>query len=284
MERIPTVNFHILLACNMGCSFCFATNLPKPNLAPSEAIKIVGMLPQAGFKKINFAGGEPMLYPELDSVIRAAKECGMTTSMVTNGTRVTDEWLEGMSRHLDWLALSMDSVDPRAHHRSGRATKDGPLPTNVYAEICRDVKHHGIRLKVNTVVSRHNWKETMSGFIRIAQPERWKIMRALPVEGQNDSSAGSFEVTDEQYAAYLERNRSVNGVAIVPEDNDQMLGSYVMIDPQGCFFDNTRPYAYSQYKFEIVMGSAASGHEDYTKLSAPCHFDAGSASGSRFGA
>lgn len=241
----------------MGCFFCFAANLPKPNLTPSEAIRIVKMLPQAGFKKINFAGGEPMLYSGLDGVIRAAKECGMVTSMVTNGTRVTDEWLGGMSGYLDWLALSVDSVDPQTHHRSGRATKDGPLSTNVYAEICRNVKRHGIRLKVNTVVSRHNWEETMSGFIRTVQPERWKIMRALPVEGQNDSGTGSFEVTDEQYAAYLERNRSVNGVTIVPEDNDQMLGSYAMIDPRGCFFDNTKGrYAYSKPILQVGITDA----------------------------
>lgn len=257
MKTTPTVNFHILLACNMSCSFCFAANLPKPNLKPSEAIRIVEMLPQVGFKKINFAGGEPMLYPGLDGVIRAAKECGMTTSMVTNGTRVTDEWLGGMSGYLDWLALSVDSVDPQTHRRSGRATKDGPLPTNVYAEICRNVKRHDIRLKVNTVVSRHNWEETMSGFIRTVQPERWKIMRALPVEGQNDSGAGSFEVTDEQYAVYLERNRSVNGVTIVSEDNDQMLGSYAMIDPRGCFFDNTKGrYTYSKPILQVGITDA----------------------------
>ena len=239
METMPTVNFHILLACNMSCSFCFAANLSKTHLASSEAIRIVEMLSQAGFKKINFAGGEPMLYTELDDVIRAAKERSMTTSMVTNGTRVTDERLGGMWGYLDWLALSIDSVDPQTHRRYGRMTKDGPLLTDVYAEICRDVKRHDIRLKVNTVVSHHNWKETMSGFIRTVRPERWKIMRALPIEGQNDGGAGSFEITDEQFAAYLERNQRANGVTIVPEDNDQMLESYIMIDLRGRFFDNT---------------------------------------------
>lgn len=257
METIPTVNFHILAGCNMNCVFCYVVNLPKPHLVPSDAIRIVEMLPQAGFKKINFAGGEPMLYPGLDDVIRAAKKCGMTTSIVTNGTRVTDEWLGGISRHLDWLAISIDSVNPRTHRKSGRATKDGPLPTDAYAEICRSVKRHGIRLKINTVVSRYNWRETMADFIRTARPVRWKIMRALPIEGQNDGGAGPFEVTDEQFAAYLERNRPVNGVTIVPEDNDQMLGSYMMIDPKGRFFDNAKGrYAYSQPILQIGIRDA----------------------------
>lgn len=226
-------------------------------MVPSEAIRIVKTLPQAGFEKINFAGGEPMLYPGLDDVIRAAKECGMTTSMVTNGTRVTNEWLGGISRHLDWLALSIDSVNPKTHHKSGRTTKDGPLPTDTYMEICRGVKRYGIRLKINTVVSRYNWREVMADFIRAVLPERWKIMRALPIEGQNDGGAGSFEVTDRQFAAYLEKNRPVNGVTIVPEDNDQMLGSYMMIDPMGCFIDNTKGrYAYSQPILQVGIRDA----------------------------
>lgn len=270
MEIIPTVNFHILLACNMRCSFCFAANLSKPHLAPSEAIRIVEMLSQAGFEKINFAGGEPMLYTGLDDVIRAAKEYGMTTSMVTNGTRVTDEWLGGIWGYLDWLALSIDSVDPQTHRRSGRMTKDGPLPTDVYAEICRNVKRHDIRLKVNTVVSHYNWKETLSCFIRTVWPERWKIMRALPIEGQNDGGAGSFEVTDKQFAAYLERNHLVNGVTIVPEDNDQMLGSYIMIDPRGRFFDNTKGrHTYSHPILQVGIRDALKGitvdHAKFTK-------------------
>ena len=270
MKIIPTVNFHILLACNMSCSFCFAANLSKPHLAPSEAIRIVEMLSHAGFEKINFAGGEPMLYPRLHSVIRAAKECGLTTSMVTNGTMVTNEWLGSMSGYLDWLALSIDSVDPQTHRRSGRMTKDGPLSTDIYSEICRCVKRHNIRLKVNTVVSHYNWKETMSGFIQTIQAERWKIMRVLPIEGQNDDGAGAFEITDEQFAAYLERNRQVGRVTIVPEDNGQMLGSYMMIDPRGRFFDNTRGrYTYGQPILQVgirdALKSIAIDHTKFVK-------------------
>ena len=237
-QPVPSVNFHLLLACNMTCIHCFAANLSAKRLPVGDADKIIKMISRAGFEKINFAGGEPMLHPGLDSLIRTAKEEGMTTSVVINGTKITNHWLDNMSGHLDWIALSMDSAEPKTHVISGRTSGGDPLSTKRYLEICRAIRQRGIRLKINTVVTIHNHLETMADFVQEASPERWKIIQALPVRGQNDRDAGPFEVTDAQFAAYVDRNKTASGVRVVSESNDMMTGSYVMIDPLGRFYDN----------------------------------------------
>ena len=246
-QGISTANFHLLEPCNMACKHCFAANLATNYLTLDESSKIVRLLAQAGFKKINFAGGEPMMYPGLDRLIRLAKEERMTTSIVTNGTMVTDSWLKDISEYLDFVAVSIDSADPETHRRSGRTTKNGSLSAKQYLKICCSAKLYDIRLKINTVVTSYNCGEDMTGFIEDAAPERWKIMQALRVDGQNDSNVKQFEVTDKQFAAFVERHSSVNGVKVVLENNDLMTGSYVMVDPLGHFFDNTKgSYAYSR--------------------------------------
>ena len=256
-QPISAVNFHLLQACNMGCGHCFAAGLHMEHLPLDEASEIVRLLSQTGFKKINFAGGEPMLYPELDSLIREAKESGMTTSVVTNGTKITDIWLDGMSGYLDWVALSIDSANPDTHKLSGRAAGGRPLTTDRYLEMCRSIGRRGMRLKINTVVTLHNHDEDMTGFIREAAPERWKIMQALAVMGQNDRNAGLFEVTGGQFDAYVKRNRSVGDIIVVPESNDLMTGSYVMIDPTGRFFDNTKGcHTYSRPILQVGVSNA----------------------------
>ena len=256
-QIIPAMNFHLLQACNMRCGHCFATSLHTEHLPLDEASEIVRLLSQAGFTKINFAGGEPTLYPELDNLIREAKESGMTTSIITNGTKITDIWLDAMSGYLDWVALSIDSANPDTHNRSGRATGGRPLTTDRYLEMCRSIRRHGMRLKINTVVTLYNHEEDMTGFIREAAPERWKIMQVLAVMGQNDRNAGLFEVTGGQFDAYVERNRSVEGIKVVPESNDLMTGSYVMVDPIGCFFDNTKgSHTYSRPILKVGVSSA----------------------------
>ena len=62
----------------------------------------------------------------------------------------------------------------------------------------------------------------------------------LPVRGQNDGSVDNLVITSEEFARYVARNRYVEsrGIVVVPESNDLMTGSYVMVDPAGRFFDN----------------------------------------------
>ena len=96
------------------------------------------------------------------------------------------------------------------------------------------------RLKINTVVTRENCGEDLGGFISRARPERWKLFQVLPVAGQNDGPVDNLLVSLEEFDQYVARNRYVEslGITVVPESNNLMTGSYVMVDPAGRFFDN----------------------------------------------
>ena len=254
-EQIPTVNY--LLACNMDCSHCFASKLAPKALGPEDSAGLVRMLARAGFKKINFAGGEPMLCPYLDTLIRIAGEAGMFTSMVTNGTRLSGEWLKGMSESLDMVAVSVDSASPDTHRMIGRTENGSPMSAERYVELGRLVRGCGMRLKVNTIVGLHNHTENMTGLIEEMCPERWKIMQVRTIRGQNEHSAGTFEITGEQFEAFVARNNAARNVTVVPESNRAMTGSYVMVDPRERFFDSTGGvHAYGRPILEVGVKEA----------------------------
>ena len=268
-QKVPSVNFHLWEPCNMRCKFCFATfqdvkqdmNLPKGHLPAEKCLSIVDRLAQAGFEKINFAGGEPTLCSWLPSLIKRAKEHGMVPSIVTNGSRITDQWLAGLNGSLDWIALSIDSVDPEKLKRLGRALGGGkkPMAEEEYLHIIGTIKRHGIRLKINTVVTSETWQEDFTGFIRRAKPARWKLLQALPVKGQNDAHIADFAITTTQFEAYVQRNQVVenDGILVVPESNEMMTESYVMIDPSGRFFDNSQgTYTYSHPILKVGVEEA----------------------------
>ena len=231
----------------MKCRFCFATFqdvaqdvLPKGHLPREASIAVVEVLAAAGFEKINFAGGEPTLCPWLPDLIKRAKELDLTTSIVTNGSYVTREWLDLVDSWLDWATVSIDTVNPDKLLRIGRTTLAGPLSEADYLHIMEMLKQRNIRLKINTVVTRENYDEDLTGFIAVARPERWKLLQVLPVSGQNDGLVDDFVITDEEFSRYVARNRHIEslGIVVVPESNDLMTGSYVMVDPAGRFFDN----------------------------------------------
>ena len=231
----------------MKCRFCFATfqdvvqdALPKGHLPREDSLEVVQAMAAAGFDKINFAGGEPTLCPWLPDLIRRAKELGLTTSIVTNGSWVTLEWLDRVDGRLDWAAVSVDTLDQGKLIRMGRTTRNGPLSESDYLRIMDILKQQGIRLKVNTVVTRINYDENLAGFIAKVRPERWKLLQVLPVKGQNDGLVDNLVITQEEFVRYVARSRYVEcmGIRVVPENNDLMTGSYVMVDPAGRFFDN----------------------------------------------
>ena len=247
VSGIPSVNFHLWKPCNMSCKFCFATFqdfgreiLPKGHLAPEDCMAVVEALAEAGFEKINFAGGEPTLCPWLPDLLQRARELALTTSVVTNGSCITREWLARTEGCLDWAAVSIDTLDPVKLQSLGRTTRNGPLSEIDYLRIGEFLKEGGVRLKVNTVVTRENCDEDLGGFVSRARPERWKLFQALPVGGQNDGQINNLLIAREEFDRYVTRNRYVEslGITVVPESNELMTGSYVMVDPAGRFFDN----------------------------------------------
>ena len=264
--KIPSVNYHLWRPCNMRCGFCFATFqdidphiLPKGHIGREDCLKVVESLALAGFRKINFAGGEPTLCPWLPDLLSRAKELGMTTSVVTNGSRITEEWISGLDGSLDWAAVSIDSVNPETLSRIGRTVRSGPMSADDYLRVIDVLKRHGVRIKVNTVVTRFNLREDLTDFVLTALPERWKIFQVLPVVGQNDPKVGEFEITNDEFDHYVRMSRRVeaHGIRVVPESNDLMTGSYVMVDPAGRFFDNTAGrYTYSSPITEVGVDEA----------------------------
>ncbi len=263
---IPSVNYHLWKACNMGCNFCFAkfqdgvTDIvPKGHLSREDSLAVVESLAQSGFEKITFAGGEPTLCRWLPDLIQRAKEFDMTTSIVTNGTRLSPDYLERLIGTLDWVTLSIDSLDTEVNARTGRALRQGPLDEQEYRSLVTRARERGFRLKINTVVTDANKDEDMTEFIRWAQPERWKIFQVLPMDGQNDDTLGDLTVTDKEFETYVARHRGLksDGIIVVPESNDLMTGSYVMVDPAGRFFDNTKGrHTYSKPILEVGIQQA----------------------------
>lgn len=273
--QIPAVNFHLWEPCNFRCKYCFATFkdvkqyiLPKGHLPKEEAIKIVDALSEVGFTKITFAGGEPTLCPWLGDLIKRAKANGLTTTIVTNGSGLNSTFLSKVKDDLDWVAISIDSVSTDTNQKIGRFMRSSSVPDfNWYSEKASLVKHFGIKLKINTVVNRHNCEESqLSELINKLQPMRWKIFQALPVKGQNDLFFHELEISETQLEFFLKLNKiSELAFPVVVENNQSMRGTYVMVDPAGRFYDNTKGYhSYSKPILEVGVTNALSQIEkDY---------------------
>lgn len=276
-QIIPSVNFHLWKPCNMRCKFCFATFEDSINyfqkameVNKKECFEIIKQLAENSIQKITFVGGEPMLCPWIEDVLSFAKSLGLTTMIVTNGSKLSMEWIKTNHKNCDWITISIDSINKNTNLISGRAIGGKkPLSENDYFHMTNLIKNHGVRLKLNTTVSAFNWKEDMSKFILTAKPERWKIFQALPIIGQNDKNFHKCKIRIDQFDAFVKRHLSVqHHTEMIAENNDAMTESYLMIDPAGRFFDNSRGrYFYSRAICDVGWKKALSDIQfDYNKF------------------
>lgn len=270
MPRSPIViNWHVTEACNYRCGYCYAawakpderevirdaasTRALLESLFAHFAVRGDGSRP-----RLNFAGGEPLLLKErVLSTMKLARRIGFDVSVISNGSSLDMSYVSALAPELSVLGLSIDSIQPEVLTAIGRQDQRGrQLDFSLLAR-CIDVArclNPDLVLKVNTVVSSANWHEDMSGVIQQLSPHRWKALRVLPVVNRN------LEVTDAQFRSFVERHHSLEGVMVV-EDNEDMQGSYIMVDPTGRFFQN-RPgkhgYDYSPSILDAGAGEAFS--------------------------
>jgi len=239
-NKILSISYHIVEICNMRCSFCFAKfNCINKHLSMKDTFFLIEELAKAGTEKISFAGGEPTLYEWLPEVITHAKKCGLTTMLITNGSGLSEYFLNSMINHLDWIGLSVDSLDTKQLEELGRQLPHELVDESFYFEKIKHIKNYGYKLKINTVVNRINKDNNMSKFINYAAPKRWKLLHVLPL--QNIIYNHNLLITHTEFISFCERHLNFinTEIEIIFEDNDAMTNSYVIIDPLGRLVDNS---------------------------------------------
>lgn len=229
----------------MRCRYCFSHyEKDHAELAmsmPEQAqIKLIRELFTIGFRKISFAGGEPTLCRHLPRLVQFSKNIGFTTMLVTNSSRIDDALLRSFHGSLDWLCISIDSLKTSTNLEIGRCLSNGfVLCEDYYKQIIELAREHGLRLKINTVLSRFNLHENFTGFLLWAKPERWKVFQVLPVVGQNETAFNECSITEDEMSLFLTKHASLQKLFdIIPERNNDMKGSYVMVNPSGRFYCN----------------------------------------------
>ncbi len=99
--------------CNLSCAYCNEyDNFSKP-LPLETMFRRLDKLAGLGTSIITISGGEPLLHPELEEIIRHIRVRGMIAGMITNGYLLTQARIESLNKAgLEHLQISIDNVNP----------------------------------------------------------------------------------------------------------------------------------------------------------------------------
>jgi len=114
--------------CNLDCGYCNEyDDVSKP--VPLEEMKRrLDILADMGTSMITISGGEPLMHPELEEVIRHMRKRGIYAGMITNGFLLSKERIAKLNdAGLEFLQISIDNVTPDEVSKKSLKTLDSRL-------------------------------------------------------------------------------------------------------------------------------------------------------------
>ncbi|MDG3439134.1 radical SAM protein [Nitrospirillum amazonense] len=131
--------------CNLACGYCNEYDDFSPPVPLKDLLARVDHLAALKTSSITFTGGEPLLNPDLDKAVRHARQKGMIVTTITNGFRLTKEWIDRLNAAgLQGMQISIDNLEPDEISMKSLKSVEGKL------ELLS--KHALFKVNVNSVL------------------------------------------------------------------------------------------------------------------------------------
>ncbi len=235
--------------CNQNCLWCeyAADNKNIHTMMSSERLgRLMWDLRDLGVRGVEFCGGgEPTLHPLLPKLIRDMKAKGMSTGLLTNGTKLKGELAEAVVDCSSYARVGFDGADAETMERLKRpATADAGFEAvcdNVAKLVAmRDARGTGLLVSMKVILTADNYTQV---------DDCVKLARQLGVDSiqfkaarlcESELSAEQAESVRQQMAQARQRHPQVTVVGGVDKLNMTkqcwLTPIQVMVDALGDVF------------------------------------------------
>lgn len=205
-QRRPIfVGFYITNRCNLRCTYCFVNidnrfdNPVRSGFSKEEVFKIIDELYSMGTRWIFLLGGEPLLHPDVQAIVRYIVRKGILLHILTNGTLIEQKIDE--IEEADGVCVSLDGGEESTDKMRGVGTFHKALK-GIEIALSR-----GMQVRVHAVLNKYSLGE-MEMLAELARKMRVTITIAPPnYLGSSDDP--SLQVTAEEYRDFYRRYRKL---------------------------------------------------------------------------
>src|SRR5438270_12104030 len=143
---------HVVLAhiipmrrCNHACGYCNEYDQTSKPVSLDIMRRRLDKLAELGTSAVTISGGEPMMHPELDQIVRHIRSHGMIAGLISNGYYFTYDRTKRLNdAGMDALQISIDNVNPDEVSRKSLRVLDKKL--RYLAE------HADFHININSVI------------------------------------------------------------------------------------------------------------------------------------
>lgn len=236
MSLVPiSVCWNITNMCNLSCGFCYK-GLSSEMMSENVWQLVVDKLAGSGVKRLVLSGGEPLLVKNINAILFAARNAGLLTSVITNGTLLDHDLSSQLTRSLDEITISLHSIEESAGARtSSRDFINGLRNYGIF-------KNRHVRKRVNTVITRQNSRyiNKIAEAVSLFDVDEWHLMQFFPLHAATEVADRFYIDEDDFEHTCVEIQENWPLINVVVSNNSSMSGSYYSISPDGVVY-TSRP-------------------------------------------
>jgi uncharacterized Fe-S cluster-containing radical SAM superfamily protein len=168
IEKYPLiVELEPLFQCNLACEGCGKIQHPEHELRRRMPVdQAVGAVLECGAPMVSIAGGEPLIHPEIDEIVRQLVKRKKFVYLCTNALLLEKKLdLFKPSPYFSW-AVHIDGLQER-HDQS--VSREGVFDKAVAA--IKAAKAKGFRVTTNTTFFTHDTPETVRSVLDFLNDE-----------------------------------------------------------------------------------------------------------------
>lgn len=151
------VFFIITRRCNLNCSMCYinASQSLQEEMSYSQIEIAFKKLIESGYRQITISGGEPFIYKDIIRILSLATEMFDSLSVNTNGTLLTEEYLQYIMQYNIHVMISLEGNDAD--------TNDKIRGNGTYQKIKSVIKYfvsnNYFNISVSITITKYNFQK-----------------------------------------------------------------------------------------------------------------------------